>query len=71
VRSAPAHLWFITLHPYEDGNGRIGRAIADLALARDEGSSRRLYSMSVLARAPGEGKNTRYVLRGYDIDVSC
>jgi Fic family protein len=41
-----AHLWFVTIHPFDDGNGRIARAIADMALARAEGSSRRYYSMS-------------------------
>jgi Fic family protein len=44
--SAIAHLWFVTIHPYEDGNGRIARAVADLALARDERSGRRFFSMS-------------------------
>lgn len=41
-----AHLWFVTIHPFEDGNGRIARAIADMALARSEYSPRRFYSMS-------------------------
>lgn len=41
-----AHLWFVTLHPFEDGNGRIARAVADMALARSENSSQRFYSMS-------------------------
>jgi Fic family protein len=41
-----AHLWFVTVHPFDDGNGRIARAIADMALARSEGSPRRFYSMS-------------------------
>lgn len=46
LKSAIAHLWFVTIHPFEDGNGRIGRAIADLCLARSEKSSRRYYSLS-------------------------
>ncbi|WP_264187835.1 Fic family protein [Salipiger thiooxidans] len=46
IRAAIAHLWFVTIHPFEDGNGRIARAIADMALARSEGSSQRFYSMS-------------------------
>ena len=46
LKSAIAHLWFLTIHPFEDGNGRIGRAIADLLLARSENSSRRFYSLS-------------------------
>jgi Fic family protein len=41
-----AHLWFVTIHPFDDGNGRIARAIADLVLARSEQSSQRFYSMS-------------------------
>jgi len=41
-----AHLWFVTIHPFEDGNGRIARAIADMALARSEQTGQRFYSMS-------------------------
>ena len=41
-----AHLWFVTVHPFDDGNGRIARAIADMALARSERSTQRFYSMS-------------------------
>ena len=46
IRAGLAHLWFVTIHPFDDGNGRIARAIADLALARSEGSAQRFYSMS-------------------------
>jgi len=45
-----AHLWFVTIHPFEDGNGRIARAIADMQLARTDGSRERFYSMSVQIR---------------------
>jgi Fic family protein len=45
-----AHLWFVTLHPFEDGNGRVARAVADMALARSEGSGQRFYSMSAQIR---------------------
>nr|WP_256444914.1 Fic family protein [Xanthobacter sp. YC-JY1] len=48
--AAVAHLWFVTIHPFEDGNGRIARAIADMALARSEGSPQRFYSMSAQIR---------------------
>ena len=46
LKSAGAHLWFVTIHPFDDGNGRIARAIADWALARSENSPQRFYSMS-------------------------
>lgn len=46
LKSAIAHFWFVTIHPFEDGNGRIARAIADMALARSENSPQRFYSMS-------------------------
>jgi len=46
IKAGLAHLWFVTLHPFDDGNGRIARAIADMALARSEGSAQRFYSMS-------------------------
>jgi Fic family protein len=45
-----AHLWFITLHPFDDGNGRIARAIADMALARSEKTGQRFYSLSAQIR---------------------
>ena len=46
LKAALAHLWFVTIHPFEDGNGRIARAIADMSLARSEDSPQRFYSMS-------------------------
>lgn len=46
-----AHLWFVTIHPFDDGNGRIARAIADMALARAERVGQRFYSMSARIRA--------------------
>ncbi|WP_199756674.1 Fic family protein [Tautonia sociabilis] len=51
LKAALAHLWFVTIHPFDDGNGRIARAIADMALARSEGSPSRFYSMSAQIRA--------------------
>ena len=50
LKAGIAHLWFVTLHPFEDGNGRIARAIADMALARSEQSSQRFYSFSAQIR---------------------
>jgi Fic family protein len=51
LKAGIAHFWFVTLHPFEDGNGRISRAIADLALARAEGTMERFYSMSTQIEA--------------------
>jgi Fic family protein len=51
IKAGIAHLWFVTLHPVDDGNGRIARAIADMALARSEHSPQRFYSMSAQIRA--------------------
>jgi Fic family protein len=50
IKAALAHLWFVTIHPFADGNGRIARAIADMSLARSEDSSQRFYSMSAQIR---------------------
>jgi len=60
LKSAIAHLWFVTLHPFDDGNGRIARAIAEMQLARSDGSSDRFYSMSVQIRK--ERKNYYTIL---------
>jgi Fic family protein len=46
MQAAIVHLWFVTIHPFDDGNGRIGRAISDLLLARSDRSKRRFYSLS-------------------------
>ncbi|WP_159468066.1 Fic family protein [Dyadobacter sp. 3J3] len=50
IKSGIAHVWFVTIHPFDDGNGRIARAIADMQLARTEGSGERYYSMSAQIR---------------------
>lgn len=46
LKAALAHLWFVTLHPFDDGNGRVARAITDMFLARSDNSKHRFYSMS-------------------------
>ena len=46
IKAGIAHLWFVTIHPFEDGNGRIARAIGDMALARADGTQDRFYSLS-------------------------
>jgi Fic family protein len=50
LKAGVAHLWFVTIHPFDDGNGRIARAIADMVLARSEDSPQRFYSMSAQIR---------------------
>ena len=54
LKAALAHLWYVTIHPFYDGNGRIARAIADLALARSENSAQRFYSMSAQTATNGK-----------------
>ncbi|HWE99516.1 MAG TPA: Fic family protein [Caulobacteraceae bacterium] len=55
LKSAVAHLWFVTIHPFDDGNGRIARAIADMALAQSEESPQRFYSLSAQVRVERKG----------------
>ncbi len=55
IRAGLAHLWFITLHPFEDGNGRLARAITDMALAQDEQQPMRLFSLSAQILREREG----------------
>ena len=50
LKAGIAHLWFVTLHPFDDGNGRIARALTDMLLARAENTSQRFYSMSAQIR---------------------
>ena len=50
LKAAIAHLWFVTIHPFDDGNGRIARAIADMQLSRADGTAQRFYSMSAQIR---------------------
>jgi Fic family protein len=50
IKAGIAHLWFVTIHPFEDGNGRIARAITDMLLTKSDGISQRFYSMSAQIR---------------------
>ena len=50
LKAAITHLWFVTIHPFDDGNGRIARALADMQLARADGTAQRFYSMSAQIR---------------------
>ena len=58
LRAAIAHLWFVTIHPFDDGNGRVGRAVGDMMLARADGQSQRYYSFSAQAMRDREGYYT-------------
>ncbi|HLJ63932.1 MAG TPA: Fic family protein [Stellaceae bacterium] len=55
IRAGLAHLWFVAIHPFDDGNGRIGRAIVEHALARDEGIGQRFYGISAEIRRQRQG----------------
>jgi Fic family protein len=55
LKAAIAHFWFVTIHPFDDGNGRIARAIADMTLARSDKSIRRFYSMSAQIKVERKG----------------
>lgn len=55
IKAAIAHLWFVTIHPFEDGNGRITRALTDMLLARSDKSNQRFYSMSAQIRLERKG----------------
>ncbi len=71
LKAAIAHLWFVTIHPFDDGNGRITRALTDMMLARSDKSTQRFYSMSAQIRI--ERKTYYQVLESTqkgDIDIS-
>ncbi len=55
IKAAIAHLWIVTIHPFQDGNGRIARAISDMLLARSDKSNQRFYSMSAQIRVERKG----------------
>jgi Fic family protein len=71
IKAGLAHLWFVSIHPFDDGNGRIARAIADMALARSENSPQRFYSMSAQIR---QDRNAYYEIlertQNGDMDVT-
>ena len=71
MKAGLAHLWFVSVHPFDDGNGRIARAVADMALARSENSPQRFYSMSAQIR---EERNAYYEIlertQRADMDVT-
>lgn len=54
LRAGIAHFWFVSIHPFDDGNGRVARAVSDMALAQDENTDCRMYSMSVQIEAERE-----------------
>jgi Fic family protein len=72
LKAGVAHLWFVTIHPFDDGNGRIARAIADMQLARSEESSQRFYSMSAQIR---QERNAYYAIleatQKGDLDITA
>ena len=71
LKAALAHLWFVTIHPFDDGNGRIGRAVSDLLLTRSEHGRKRFYSMS--AQIMAERKSYYEILESTqrdDVDVT-
>jgi Fic family protein len=72
MKAAIAHLWFVTIHPFDDGNGRVARAIADMALARSEQSPQRFYSMSAQIRLERKGyyRILEFTQKG-DLDISA
>lgn len=71
LKSGVAHFWFVTIHPFEDGNGRIARAIADMCLARADGTSERFYSMSSQIETDRKGyyQNLELTQRG-SVDIT-
>jgi Fic family protein len=72
IEAAVAHLWFVTIHPFQDGNGRIARAIADMALARSEQTPWRFYSTSTQIRAErGAYYDILEATQKGDLDVSA
>lgn len=71
IKAGVAHLWFVILHPFDDGNGRIARALTELLLARSEGSSQRFYSMSSsIEKDRKEYYQQLEITRSEDLDIT-
>ena len=70
LKSAIAHFWFIIIHPFDDGNGRIARAISDMLLARSENASERFYSLSKQILAERNAYNEILKKSQYDNDIT-
>jgi Fic family protein len=72
LKASLTHLWFVTIHPFDDGNGRIARALTDLQLARADGHNQRFYSMSAQIRVE---RNSYYKIlektQGRDLDITA
>lgn len=73
VKAAIAHLWFVAIHPFGDGNGRITRAIADMTLASGGGGAQRLYSMSAAIERSRSGyyEAPQSVTSKEDLDITA
>lgn len=72
LKAALAHLWFITIHPFDNGNGRLARAVADMALDGSEQSTRRFCSMSAqIRRERNAYYDTLEATQRGDLDVSA
>jgi Fic family protein len=71
LKAAIAHLWFVTIHPFDDGNGRIARAITDLTLARSEQTPHRFYSMSAqIQQEPNDYYKVLEMTQKGDLDIT-
>ncbi len=72
LKAGVAHFWFVTIHPFEDGNGRIARALADMALARSDGTKDRFYSMSSqIAAERNEYYHKLEMAQRGDVDITA
>ena len=72
IKSAVAHLWFVTVHPFDDGNGRMARALTDMLLAQADKSNQRFYSMSAQIRVERKAyyEMLEKIQKGEDLDIT-